>query len=92
MDDIYMPELSIILMEKDIIDAIDELKNESKKINSAINSLITSTDSLKTGWSTEEGITSTDKIKKLTASLEEISKQLITKCSSIPNNIKHEII
>ena len=74
MDKSYIPELNIQLMEKDIIDTIYELQNESKKINSVIKSLITTTDSLKTGWDTAEGVIATDKIKKITSSMEDISK------------------
>ena len=91
MDEIYIPELTIQLIEKDIKDAIYELQTESKKINDSIKSLITTTELLKSAWTTSEGIITTDKIKKLTSSLEENSKKIINQ-SNITDNITHEII
>ena len=92
MDNLYLPELSIQLMEKDIIDAINELQVEGKKISNSVSSLIATTDLLKAGWKTSEGIVACDEIKKLTTSLDEISKQMMSKSNGITTSITHEII
>ena len=92
MNDIYVPELNIQLLEKDIMDAIYELQKNCEKVDKSIHSLVATTDSLKSGWSTSEGIVVTDKIKKITNSMEEISKKLMSESNSIPTSITYEII
>lgn len=91
MDDLYVPDLNIQLLEKDILDCIFELQNDSKKINSSINSLITTTDLLKSGWKTNEGVVVTDEVKRLTSSLESLSKKMMMECNNIPTNISYKI-
>ncbi len=92
MDNLYIPELTIQLIEKDISDAIYELQIESKKTLNSIDELITTTKLLKSGWKTSEGIISTDKINNLTTSLRAIAKEIIANSDNISTNITHQIL
>ena len=92
MDKQYIPELSILLTEKDINDAIYELQTESKRLNNDVNSLIATTEQLKMGWNTTEGVIATDKIRELTSALEKITKSLVAESNNIYSSIDHEII
>ena len=92
MDDMYIPELTIQLVEKDISDAVYELQVESRKLLNSVDSLITTTELLKSGWDTSEGVVSTEKIEKLTSSLETISKDIRVASDNISVAIMHEMV